>query len=93
MIVLELILTPILSIHIIPHLINFQRGVVGLATAHLEPGGLPLVFGGGGGGGGPGGPNVTRLIPETTTVAVCVIVAWLVGWTAIGAWRMMKRDA
>jgi hypothetical protein len=91
MIVLELILTPILSVHLIPHLINFQRGVVGLATAHLEPGGLPLVFGGGGGGRGPG--NGTQLLPETTTVAVCVIVAWLVGWTAIGAWRMMKRDA
>ena len=28
--------------------------MVGLATAHLEPGGLPLAFGGGGGG-GPGG--------------------------------------
>ncbi len=33
------------------------------------------------------------LVPESTTVAVCVIVAWLVGWTALGAWRMMTRDA
>jgi hypothetical protein len=91
MIVLEIILTPILSTNVIPHLLNLQRGVVGLATAHLEPGGLPLTFGGGGGGGpGGGGP---RLVPESTTVAVCVIVAWLVGWTALGAWRMVKRDA
>jgi len=26
-------------------------------------------------------------------VAICVIVAWLVVWTALGAWRMMTRDA
>jgi len=92
MIVLELVLTPIVSTHIIPHLINLERAVVGLATAHLEPGGLPVALGGGGGG---GGPNVGKslLVPESTTVAVCVILAWLVGWTAIGAWRMMTRDA
>ena len=91
MIVLEIILTPIMSTHVIPHLINIQRGVVGLATAHLEPGGLPLVFAGGGGGGPGGGRSL--LVPESTTVAVCVIVAWLVGWTVLGAWRMMTRDA
>jgi hypothetical protein len=90
MIVLEIILTPIMSTHVIPHLINIQRGVVGLATAHLEPGGLPLVFGGGGG--GPPGSRAL-LVPESTTVAVCVIVAWLVVWTGLGAWRMMTRDA
>jgi hypothetical protein len=90
MIVLEVILTPIVATHVIPHLINAQRAVVGLATAHLEPGSLPFAFGGGGGG-GPGGRNL--LVPESTTVAVCVIVAWLVGWTILGAWRMMTRDA
>ncbi|MGA2208836.1 MAG: hypothetical protein ABSH30_04290 [Acidimicrobiales bacterium] len=91
MIVLEVILTPILSRARIPHLSNLQRAVVGLATAHLEPGALPLAFGGGG---GPGNPNpMAVLLPESRTVAVCVIVAWLVGWTAIGAWRMMTRDA
>ncbi len=91
MIVLEIILTPIFSRARIPHLLNLQRAVVGVATAHLAPGGLP-VFGGGGGGpaGGAGNPG---LVPETTTVAVCVIVAWLVGWTILGAWRMVKRDA
>jgi hypothetical protein len=91
MIVLEVILTPILSRARIPHLSNLQRAVVGLATAHLAPGGLPVLGGGGGGpGGGAGNP---RLLPESTTVAVCVIVAWLVGWSVIGAWRMMTRDA
>lgn len=87
MIVLEIILTPLLSHTPIPHLVNLQRAVVGLATAHLAPGGLPVL---GGGGGGPGG---NHLVPESTTVAVCVIVAWLVGWSVLGAWRMMTRDA
>jgi hypothetical protein len=94
MIVLELILTPIVSTHVIPHLVNLERGVVGLATLHLTPGGIPLPFGGGGGG-GPGGNGASHqgLVPESITVAVCVIVAWVVGWTALGAWRMMTRDA
>jgi len=91
MIVLEVILTPILSRAHIAHMINLQRSVVGLAVAHLEPSGLGFVFGGGGGPGG--GQGTSRLVPETTTVAVCVIVAWLVGWTVLGAWRMIHRDA
>jgi hypothetical protein len=91
MIVLEVILTPILSRARIPHLINLQRAVVGLATAHLTPGGLPVL--GGGGGGPAGGAGNPRLVPESTAVAICVIVAWLVGWSILGAWRMMTRDA
>jgi hypothetical protein len=93
MIVLEIILTPIFSRAHIPHLLNLQRGVVGVAMAHLTPGGLPVIGGGGGGpgGGGPGGNPA--LIPETITVSVCVIVAWLVVWSALGAWRMVTRDA
>ena len=87
MLVLEVVLTPIFIRSPIRHLINAQRGLVGLATAHLEPGGLPPAFGG-------GSPNgVAQIVPETTTVAVCVIVAWLVVWTALGAWRMATRDA
>jgi len=91
MIVLEVVLTPIFSRARIPHLANLQRALVGLATAHLAPGGIP-VFGGGGGGpaGGSGNPG---LLPESTTVAICVIIAWLVCWTVLGAWRMMTRDA
>ena len=69
----------------IPHLINVQRGLVGFATAHLKPGGLPAL------GGGPGGGR--QLVPESTTVAVLVIVVWLVVWTALGAWPMVTRDA
>ncbi|MGO9559355.1 MAG: hypothetical protein ACLPYW_09730 [Acidimicrobiales bacterium] len=93
MIVLELILTPILSMARIAHLINLQRGVVGLAMAHLEPSGLPLAFSGRGSQ-GPGGSGVASLlVPESRTVAVCVVIGWLVVWTFLGAWRMMTRDA
>jgi hypothetical protein len=77
MIVLEVVLTPILSRARIPHFSNLQRAVVGLATAHLTPGGLPVLGGGGGGpGGGGGNPG---LLPESTTVAVCVMSR---GWWA-----------
>jgi hypothetical protein len=97
LIVLELILTPIFSRHIIPYVLNLERGIVGVAMAHIEPGGLPTPFGGGGGGGpfggGGGGPGGPSLIPESTLVASLVIVGWIVFWTAIGAWRMMTRDA
>jgi hypothetical protein len=87
LIILEIVLTPIMSKARIPHLVNLQRAVVGLATAHLTPGGLPVLGGGGGGGGANPG-----LLPESTVVAVIVIAAWLVGWSALGAWRMATRD-
>jgi hypothetical protein len=87
LIVYEIILTPVFSRVAIPHLINAQRGMVGLAMAHIEPAGLPAVFGGQRGGGGG------QLLTESTTVAVVVIVAWIVVWTALGAWRMATRDA
>jgi hypothetical protein len=92
LIVLELILTPIFSRHVITHLVNLERGIVGVAMAHIEPGGLPTPFNGGGGGGGGGGP-FSVLIPESTLTASLVIAGWLVFWTAIGAWRMKTRDA
>ncbi len=91
MIVLEVVLTPIFSRAHIPHFSNLQRSVVGLATAHLAPGGLP-VLGGGGGGGRDGSVN-SELLPESIRVAVIVVIAWIVGWTILGAWRMMTRDA
>jgi hypothetical protein len=83
LIILEVILTPIAARVRLPHMINLQRAVVGIATAHLEPGHLPTPFG--------GGPQ-DQFLQESTTVAICVIVAWVVVWTALGAWRMMTRD-
>ncbi len=96
LVLLELILTPLFSRHVISHFINFERAIAGVAMVHIEPGGLPSPFGGGGGGGGgPGGGGLGRnlLIPESTLVASLVIVGWILFWTAIGAWRMMTRDA
>ncbi|MEP7180065.1 MAG: hypothetical protein ABI775_13335 [Pseudonocardiales bacterium] len=84
MIILEIVLTPIFLRANIPHFINVQRAVIGVATSHLEPASLPLAFGGGG--------HDFR-VPETTLTSWIVVVAWLVGWTGLGAWRMVKRDA
>ena len=94
MIVLEIILTPILFAVDIPHLRDLQRSVIGLAMAHLEPSGLPTAFGLPGVAGGVARPGaVQSSLPESTTEAVCVIIAWLAAWTILGAWRMMTRDA
>ena len=93
LIVLQFILTPILSALVIPHLQDLQRSVVGLAMAHLEPSGLPGASALPGLTGGVGGPGTAQSLPESATQAVCVIVGWLAGWTFLGAWRMMTRDA
>jgi hypothetical protein len=94
LIVLQLILTPILSAVNIPHLQDLQRSFVGLAMTHLEPAGLPMAFGLPGVAGGVGPPGGAQsLLPESATQAACVIIAWLAAWTILGAWRMMTRDA
>jgi len=86
----ELVLVPILLLLPIP--INLQRSLVDLAMAHLEPNGLGyaagLLLG------GPGAiESASSLAPESRIVAICVIAAWLLGWTAIGGWRAVRRDA
>ncbi len=94
LVVLELILTPIFSRAVIAYMLNVQRAIVGVAMLHIEPGNPPTPFSGGGpGGGGGGGLGRMLLRPESTLVASLVIVAWIAFWTAIGAWRMMTRDA
>lgn len=88
MVILEIVLTPLVTSTKIPYLLNAQRGLVGIAMAHLEPNGLSRVFGAG------GGPNArSMLIPESTVVAIVVVIAWVVVWTVIGARRMVTRDA
>ena len=91
-IVFQIILTPILVGVAIPHLEDLQRSVVELAMARLEPSGLPRAAGLPGVTGGVGGPG-SALLPESATQAGCVIIAWLAGWTILGAWRMRTRDA
>ncbi|MGH3418010.1 MAG: hypothetical protein ACRDOD_00200 [Streptosporangiaceae bacterium] len=94
LIVLQMILTPILSTVDIPHLQDLQRSFVGLAMTHLEPSGLPTAFGLPGVAGGFGPPGAApSLLHESATEAVCVVIAWLAAWTILGAWRMMTRDA
>jgi hypothetical protein len=94
LVILELILTPIFSRAVIAYMLNVQRGIVGVAMLHIEPDKLPTPFSGGGpGGGGGGGLGQMLLRPESTLVASLVIVGWILFWTAIGAWRMMTRDA
>ncbi len=87
LIVLEIVLTPLLSHSPITHLINLQRALVGIAVTHFEPGGLPSVFSGAHNGG-----SAAVGVTENTTVAICVVVGWVVVWTALGAWRMVTRD-
>jgi hypothetical protein len=94
LIVFQTIVTPILAAIVIPHLQDLQRSLVGLAVARLEPLGLPEAFGLPGVAGGLARPGAAQsLLPESATQAACVIIAWLAGWTILGAWRMMTRDA
>jgi hypothetical protein len=91
MIVLEIIITPLASRVSLPHFTNLIRAVPGLATGRLEPSALPPTFGGNAGG-GPGPVENHVLALETTKEAIFVIVCWVVVWSAVGAWRMKKRD-
>jgi hypothetical protein len=94
LLVFQLIVTPLLSALTIPALQDLRRSVVGLALARLEPSGLPIAAGLPGITGGVGGPGAAQAVPsESATLAICVIIAWLAGWTILGAWRMMTRDA
>jgi len=93
LVVLQIIVTPILAAHAIPYFLDGQRLVVGLAMDQLRPAGLA-----GGGAGGPGhvlfgGRGVLQIPPMPTWAMISVIVGWIVGWSVIGAWRMMTRDA
>jgi hypothetical protein len=100
MIALEIIVTPLLARTAIPYFLDGQRLVVGIALDQLRPAGLGAA-GAGGPGPGPGGPGhvlfggrgVLGIPPMPTWAMIAVIVGWIVGWSVIGAWRMMTRDA
>ncbi|MGD0442222.1 MAG: hypothetical protein ABSB52_16555 [Acidimicrobiales bacterium] len=86
LIVWEIILTPALADHVIPHLVNVQRLIIGVAMDHLKP--APLAA-------ASVGPTGGRLlIPPMPTWAIAAVIAgWILGWLAIGAWKMVTRDA
>jgi hypothetical protein len=89
LIVLEIIITPLLADHALPHFINGERLVVGVAMAQLKPAALA----GGTTVGPEGGPRELHLPPMPTWAMITVIVGWIVGWSVIGAWKMATRDA
>ncbi len=90
----ELIVTPILAAVPIPYFLDGQRLDFGVAMDQLRPvwllassdvGGLGnVVF---------AGQGAPRVPPMPTWAMITVIAGWIVGWSAIGAWRMMTRDA
>ncbi len=91
---LEIIVTPILAASEIPYFLDGQRLVVGIAMDQLRPAAL----GAGSGFHGPGralfgGRGALGIPPMPTWAMISVIVGWIVGWSVIGAWRMITRDA
>jgi len=91
MVILEIVVTPILANVRIPYFLDGQRVVVGVAMDQLRP--AWLLSASGGRGGGFGGRGALGIPPMPTWAMITVIVGWLVGWSIIGAWRMMTRDA
>jgi len=88
LIVLEIILTPALATHVLPYFLDGQRLVVGVAMDQLKPAALA-----GGTRIGPGGGPGLQIPPMPTWAMITVIIGWILGWSAIGAWKMTTRDA
>jgi len=87
LIVLDIIITPALADHALPHFVNVERLVIGVAMDQLKPAVLA-----GGAHVGPTGGGLA-LPPMPTWAMAAVIAGWVVGWLAIGAWKMATRDA
>jgi hypothetical protein len=86
--VLAIIITPELAGHALPYFLDGERVVVGVAMDQLKPAALA-----GGTQVGPGGPGTLQIPPMPTWAMITVIIGWIVGWSAIGAWRMVTRAA
>jgi hypothetical protein len=84
----QIIITPTLVGHVLPHLINAERLVVGVAMDQLQPAVLA-----GTAGVGPTANDRLALPPMPTWAMAAVIAGWIIGWLAIGAWKMVTRDA
>jgi hypothetical protein len=85
----QIIITPALADHVLPHLLNAQRIVVGVAMDQLKP----AVLAGGVTVGPGGGIQPVALPPMPTWGMAAVVAGWILGWLAIGAWKMATRDA
>jgi hypothetical protein len=92
---LEIIVTPILARTPIPYFLDGQRLDVGVALDQLRPAALAPATGGGPGPGGllSGGRGALGIPPMPTWAMISVIVGWIIGWSVIGTWRMITRDA
>ena len=96
MIALEIIVTPLLAHTQLPYFIDGQRLLIGVAMDQLRPAALAAASGPGQGGGGGillGGRGAIGFPPMPTWAMIAVILGWILGWSGIGAWRMMTRDA
>jgi hypothetical protein len=96
LIALEIIVTPLLAHTQLPYFIDGQRLLIGVAMDQLRPAALAAASGPGQGGGGGilfGGRGAIGFPPMPTWAMISVILGWIVGWSGIGAWRMMTRDA
>ena len=96
MIAFEILVTPLLARTQLPGFIDGQRLIIGVAMDQLRPAALAAASGPGGGGGGGilfGGRGAIGFPPMPTWAMIAVIAGWIVGWSGIGAWRMMTRDA
>ncbi|MBV9794924.1 MAG: hypothetical protein JO016_13410 [Actinobacteria bacterium] len=94
LIALEIIVTPLLAGVQIPYFIDGERGLIGVAMGQLRPAGMASTNSGG----GPGqllfgGKGALGIPPMPTWAMIAVIVGWIIGWSGIGAWRMVTRDA
>jgi len=96
LIAFEIIVTPLLAHTQLPYFIDGQRLIIGVAMDQLRPAALAAASGPGRGGGGGilfGGRAAIGFPPMPTWAMISVIVGWIVGWSGLGAWRMMTRDA
>ncbi|MGH3201083.1 MAG: hypothetical protein ACRDP5_03375 [Streptosporangiaceae bacterium] len=96
LIALEIIVTPLLAHTQLPYFIDGQRLLIGVAMDQLRPAALAAASSPGQGGGGGillGGRGAIGFPPMPTWAMISVIAGWMVGWSGIGAWRMMTRDA
>jgi hypothetical protein len=89
----DIIITPLFATHQLPYFIDGQRLLVGVAMDQIQPTALT-----GGAMIGPGaaqsvGHQALQIPPMPTWAVTAVIAGWIVGWSAIGAWRMIARDA